>query len=78
MPPLWATAAAALLGAGAHFTQTLPDIARERIAGVRGLPQLLGQKASSPTMNRLELAFRLTLVSGGIVVVTLLAAGVSL
>jgi hypothetical protein len=29
-------------------------------------------------MNRLELAFRLTLVSGGIVVVTLLAAGVSL
>jgi 4-hydroxybenzoate polyprenyltransferase len=119
-PPLWATAAAALLGAGAHFTQTLPDIARERIAGVRGLPQLLGQKVSAvvgpvilaaaavcvalgpahprpvlfvglavavvlfigivglAAMNRLELAFRLTLVSGGIVVVTLLAAGVSL
>jgi 4-hydroxybenzoate polyprenyltransferase len=120
VPPLWATAAAALLGAGAHFTQTLPDIARERIAGVRGLPQLLGQKVSAvvgpvilaaaavcialgpshprpvlfvglavavvffigivglAAMNRLELAFRLTLVSGGIVVVTLLAAGVSL
>ncbi|HZK72541.1 MAG TPA: UbiA family prenyltransferase [Clostridia bacterium] len=119
-PPLWATAAAGLLGAGAHFTQTLPDIARERIAGVRGLPQLLGQKVSAvvgpvilaaaavcvalgpahpkpvlfvglavavvlfigivglAAMNRLELAFRLTLVSGGIVVVTLLAAGVSL
>ena len=42
--PLGPIAAAALLGAGAHFTQTLPDIARERIAGARGLPQLLGQK----------------------------------
>jgi 4-hydroxybenzoate polyprenyltransferase len=46
-PPLWATAAGALLGAGAHFMQTLPDIERERWAGVRGLPHLLGERASA-------------------------------
>jgi 4-hydroxybenzoate polyprenyltransferase len=46
-PPLWATAAAALLGAGAHFTQTLPDIEREQRAGIRGLPQLVGKKMVS-------------------------------
>jgi heme o synthase len=46
-PPLWATAAGALLGAGAHFTQTLPDLDRERKAGVRGLPHLLGARPSA-------------------------------
>jgi 4-hydroxybenzoate polyprenyltransferase len=46
-PPLWATAAAALLGAGGHFTQTLPDLERERAKGVRGLPQLLGARNSA-------------------------------
>ena len=118
-PPLWATAAAALLGAGAHFIQTLPDIEREQRAGIRGLPQLLGKKMSaiagpafmaaaagfvalgpahprrvlyvglgvtlmlligivgSTATNRLELAFRLTLVSAGIIVATILVAGVS-
>ncbi len=40
-PPLWATAAAALLGAGAHFTQTL--------TGPEGLPQRIGTKATSIT-----------------------------
>jgi 4-hydroxybenzoate polyprenyltransferase len=119
-PPLWATAAAALLGAGAHFTQTLPDLEREQGAGIRGLPQLLGKKTSAvvgpafmaaaaacialgpvhprrvlyaglvmavmlfigivgaAATNRLELAFRLTLLSAALVVVTMLVAGVSL
>jgi 4-hydroxybenzoate polyprenyltransferase len=119
VPPLWATAAGALLGAGAHFTQTLPDIERERKAGVRGLPQVLGARnaalagpalmaaaaacvalgpaRSSPLLylglavavlllgailvaasaNRLRLAFRLTLVNAGVVVATVVAAGVS-
>lgn len=41
-PPLWATAAAALLGCGAHFTQVLPDIESDRRLGRRALPDLLG------------------------------------
>jgi len=46
-PPLWATAAGALLGAGGHFTQTLPDLEAERGAGVPGLPHLLGARLSA-------------------------------
>jgi 4-hydroxybenzoate polyprenyltransferase len=45
-PQLWAPAAGALLGAGAHFTQALPDIPDDRRQGSRGLPQLVGQRAS--------------------------------
>ncbi|HUY74573.1 MAG TPA: UbiA family prenyltransferase [Candidatus Dormibacteraeota bacterium] len=46
-PALWATAAGALLGGGAHFTQTLPDIEGDRRAGLRGLPHVLGRRASA-------------------------------
>jgi 4-hydroxybenzoate polyprenyltransferase len=46
-PSLWATAAGVLLGTGAHFIQTLPDIGRDREAGVRGLPHLLGGRISA-------------------------------
>ena len=38
-PPVWAPLAGGLLGAGAHFTQSLPDIGRDR---ERGLPARLG------------------------------------
>ena len=47
LPPLWATAGAALLAAGAHFTQVLPDIEAERRLGIRGLPHLLGTRGST-------------------------------
>lgn len=43
-PPVWAVAAAALLGVGAHFTNVLPDIDADLAAGVRGLPQRLGRR----------------------------------
>jgi 4-hydroxybenzoate polyprenyltransferase len=46
LPPTWAVAASALIGAGGHFTQALPDIPVDRRLGIRGLPQLLGQTAS--------------------------------
>jgi 4-hydroxybenzoate polyprenyltransferase len=46
LPAGWVIAAAALLGAGAHFTQTLGDHDRDLAAGVRGLPQRLGRRAS--------------------------------
>jgi 4-hydroxybenzoate polyprenyltransferase len=45
--PLWLTAAAALLGVGAHFANVLPDIADDLAAGVRGLPQRLGRIPSA-------------------------------
>jgi 4-hydroxybenzoate polyprenyltransferase len=38
--PRWpVTLAAAVLGLGAHFANVLPDLAGDRAAGVRGLPQ---------------------------------------
>ena len=46
LPPAWVLLAAALLGAGAHFTQTLGDHDRDREAGIRGLPQVVGRRAS--------------------------------
>lgn len=41
-PPLWTLAAAAALGVGSHFLNTLPDLADDEAAGVRGLPHRLG------------------------------------
>jgi 4-hydroxybenzoate polyprenyltransferase len=38
------TAAAALLGLGAHFANVLPDLAADRDAGVRGLPQRIAAR----------------------------------
>ncbi|WP_407640285.1 UbiA family prenyltransferase [Actinacidiphila rubida] len=43
-PPVWAVAAGALLGVGAHVTNVLPDIDADLAAGVRGLPQRLGRR----------------------------------
>ncbi|MCC6437812.1 MAG: UbiA family prenyltransferase [Acidimicrobiales bacterium] len=40
-PAPWIMAAAALLGAGAHFFNVLPDLDADRLAGVRGLPHRL-------------------------------------
>ena len=45
-PPWWASAAAALLGVGAHFVNTLPDQADDVRLGVRGLPQRIGRTPS--------------------------------
>jgi 4-hydroxybenzoate polyprenyltransferase len=45
-PPGWAPLGAALLGAGAHFVNTLPDQEDDVRLGVRGLPQRLGRTPS--------------------------------
>jgi len=45
-PPWWALAAAAMLGCGAHLVNAAPDLAADRAAGIRGLPQLLGRARS--------------------------------
>jgi len=45
-PPAWSMVAAALLGAGAHFVNTLPDLADDERTGVRGLPHRAGPRLS--------------------------------
>lgn len=44
-PPAWALLGAGLLGAGAHFTNTLPDLDDDAATGVRGLPHRIGPRA---------------------------------
>jgi len=46
LPPWWLCAAGALLGSGAHFFNTLPDLAADRATGVRGLPHRLGARGA--------------------------------
>ncbi|MBU1226580.1 MAG: UbiA family prenyltransferase [Actinobacteria bacterium] len=45
-PPAWVTIAAALMGTGAHFVNTLPDFAGDAATGVRGLTQRVGPGVS--------------------------------
>ncbi len=45
-PPAWTLGAGAALGVGAHFLNTLPDLAEDAATGVRGLPHRLGERAS--------------------------------
>ncbi len=42
----WATAAGALLGAGSHFANVLPDLDDDARTGIRGLPHRLGRLPS--------------------------------
>ncbi len=46
LAPWWLLAAGALLGAGAHFANVLPDLADDEQTGVRGLPHRLGDRPS--------------------------------
>jgi 4-hydroxybenzoate polyprenyltransferase len=45
-PPWWLPLAGVLLGSGAHFANTVPDLATDARTGVRGLPQRLGATGS--------------------------------
>ena len=45
-PAWWLLAAGALLGAGAHFANAIPDLDDDRATGVRGLPHRLGRRRS--------------------------------
>ncbi|HEX6501207.1 MAG TPA: UbiA family prenyltransferase [Micromonosporaceae bacterium] len=45
-PPAWLVVAGALLGAGAHFANVLPDLDDDARTGVRGLPHRLGRTGS--------------------------------
>ncbi|MFG2055410.1 UbiA family prenyltransferase [Micromonospora sp. NPDC048930] len=63
-PPVWLVAAAACLGAGAHFANVLPDLADDARTGVRGLPHRLGPAGSRVAAAALLLAATVTLVAG--------------
>ncbi|WP_030584958.1 UbiA family prenyltransferase [Streptomyces anulatus] len=45
-PRWWTVTAGALLGFAAHLADTLPDIAADRAAGIRGLPHRLGDRGT--------------------------------
>jgi 4-hydroxybenzoate polyprenyltransferase len=64
MAPAWATAGGALLGASAHLTNTLPDLAEDVRLGVRGLPHRLGRRWSLLLAVVLLAAACLTLALG--------------
>lgn len=64
VPPVWLVAAAACLGAGAHFANVLPDLADDARTGVRGLPHRLGSAGSRAAAAGLLLAATVTLVVG--------------
>ena len=62
--PVWATAAGALLGVGAHLANALPDLEDDLATGVRGLPHRLGRSASTAAMAVLLLAATVLLAFG--------------
>jgi protoheme IX farnesyltransferase len=47
VPPWWLVTAGALVGGGAHFANTLPDLADDERTGVRGLPHRIGRGPST-------------------------------
>ncbi|MDQ6649930.1 MAG: UbiA family prenyltransferase [Actinomycetota bacterium] len=63
-PPAWVVLAGALLGAGAHFANVLPDIDDDLLTGIVGLPHRLGAVASSVLSAVLVLAASAVLVVG--------------
>lgn len=46
LPVWWVIGVAGALGLSAHFANALPDLLDDKHAGIRGLPQRLGPKAS--------------------------------
>jgi len=48
-PPLWLLTCGSLLGLAAHFANVIDDIDGDRTEGIRGLPQVLGERVSRIT-----------------------------
>ncbi len=64
--PWWATLAGGLLGAGAHFANTVPDLATDAQTGVHGLPHRVGLTWS--------VALAASLLGGAVVVLAIAPA----
>jgi 4-hydroxybenzoate polyprenyltransferase len=78
--PWWLIGAGALLGAGAHFANVLPDLDDDAATGVRGLPHRLGRTATVLASALLLLAASVCLAlgpPGGIRVVGVVALTVA-
>lgn len=63
-PAWWATVGAALLGAGAHFANVLPDLDDDLATGIHGLPHRLGRSLSSASAAGLLAAASAVLILG--------------
>ncbi|MGE5830258.1 MAG: UbiA family prenyltransferase, partial [Micromonosporaceae bacterium] len=63
-PPAWLVAAGALLGAGAHFANALPDLDDDVRTGVRGLPHRIGATPSAVLAGLLLVTASLLIVTG--------------
>ncbi len=61
-PPLWMWLGGALLGCAAHFINVLKDLEQDRQSDIRGLPQILGKKAS------IAIAVVLSVIAAAVVV----------
>ena len=46
-PPIWVLAAGSSLGVGFHFLNVLKDIEKDQISSIKGLPQIVGKRASA-------------------------------
>lgn len=77
--PWWLPVAGALLGAGAHFANVLPDLDTDATFGVRGLPHRLGPLGSRLSAGVLLGAAAVVLAAGpsGALVARLALTGVS-
>jgi 4-hydroxybenzoate polyprenyltransferase len=74
-PPAWMVLVGALLGAAAHFANTLPDLADDMATGVVGLPHRLGRTASAATAFALLLLASVVLTVGPPALPTAVRAG---
>jgi 4-hydroxybenzoate polyprenyltransferase len=46
-PPLWVLTGGSLLGVGFHFLNVLKDIEKDQSSSIKGLPQIVGKRASA-------------------------------
>ena len=59
-PAWYLTAVAALVGLGGHFANVLPDLASDRVAGVKGLPQQVAARWGAGTVRAIALVLLLS------------------
>ncbi len=62
--PWWASAAAVLLGVGAHLANALPDLEDDRRTGIQNLPLRLGSRVTAGLAATLLLTGTLVLAAG--------------
>jgi 4-hydroxybenzoate polyprenyltransferase len=55
-PPLWMWLGGALLGSAAHFINVLKDLDQDRASDIKGMPQIVGKKASMAIAALLSVA----------------------